>query len=257
MAITGLEIFTKEILTSLPDLKVISKYGVGLDMIDLETMRKLKKRLGWTGGVNKRAVTELVLSLTLNLLRKTNIAFSQTKNGLWDQIIGSNLTGKTFGIIGCGNIGKDLVRVLQPFDCKILVNDIINFDKFYKKYNIFPVGIDELLKNSEIISLHIPLDETTKNIISADKMKLIKSEAIIINTARGGLIDEKELKKMLLENRLAGAALDVFSTEPPDDKELLNIPNLIATPHIGGSSKEVIISMGRAAIEGLEKNEIP
>ena len=213
--------------------------------------------MGWTGGVNKRAVTELVLLLSLNLLRKIPMATHQTKNGLWEQVIGSNLTGKTFGIIGCGNIGKDLVELLQPFNCKIIVNDIINYTNFYKTYNLRPVELDELLINSDIITLHIPLDKTTKNIISAEKMKLIKPKTIIINTARGGLIDENELKKMLLENRLGGAALDVFSTEPPEDIELLNLPNLIATPHIGGSSKEVILSMGRAAIEGLEKNAIP
>ena len=138
-----------------------------------------------------------------------------------------------------------------------MVNDIVNFEKFYNKYNIKAVSKDELLKSSDIITLHTPLDDSTRNMLSSERLALMKPHAILINIARGGLIDESALKKMLMNGKLAGAALDVFTTEPPLDKDLIDLPNLIVTPHIGGSSNEAILAMGRAAIAGLENNKVP
>jgi len=149
------------------------------------------------------------------------------------------------------------VQLLQPWDCTILANDILDFPKFYTNYGVIPVGIEELLQRSDIVTLHVPLDDSTSNILSEERLGLMKQTAILINIARGGLIDEIALKKMLLEKRIAAAAFDVFAIEPPEDKELLSLPNFLATPHIGGSSEEVILAMGRAAINGLEENFIP
>jgi len=141
--------------------------------------------------------------------------------------------------------------MLKPFDCKILVNDILDQTEFYKKHNILKVSLRELLLQSDVVTLHVPLDDSTHNILSSDRLSLMKSSAILINIARGGLIDEEALKLMLKEGRIAAAGLDVFSIEPPMDIELLNLPNFLVTPHIGGSSEEAILSMGRAAINGL------
>jgi len=251
-AITALEIIDDYVLSKLPELRVISKYGVGVDMINMEAMNKYNVKLGWTGGVNKRSVSELVISFAISLLRYVPESNKEVLSGIWRQHVGGYLSGKTVGIIGCGYIGKDLVKMLQPFECSILVNDIVKYDEFYKQYNIKDVELEELLSKSDVVTLHTPLDNSTKNMLTSEKMLLMKSDTVLINVARGGLLDEDALKKMLISNQLKGAALDVFSIEPPIDNELLNLPNFIVTPHIGGSANEAIIAMGRAAISGLE-----
>lgn len=256
-AIIALEVIDDNLLRRLPELKVISKYGVGLDMIDMQAMTKHNVKLGWTGGVNCRSVSELVISLAIALLRHVVSSHREVLSGTWRQHVGGQLSGRTVGIIGCGYVGKDLVKMLQPFGCPILVNDIKNYDDFYKQYNIKSVGKEELLARSDVVTLHTPLDDSTKNMLTSKMLSLMKSKAILINVARGGLLDEDALKKMLINGRLGGAALDVFSIEPPRDKELLELPNFIVTPHIGGSANEAIIAMGRAAIDGLVDNISP
>jgi len=251
-AIIGLEKLNEKIFLSLPGLKVVSKYGVGLDMIDLEAMERHKVLLGWTGGVNKRSVAELAISAMIALLHRLPEANAVVKSGLWRQVRGKQLSDKTVGIIGCGNIGKDLVVLLQNFECRILSNDILDFPEFYKRYKVVPLSLEDLLRRADIVTLHIPLDESTRNIIDARRLGLMKNGAYLINMARGGLVDEAKLKEMLKEGRLSGAALDVFSNEPPDDMELLQLPNIIVTPHIGASTDEAILAMGRAAINGLD-----
>jgi phosphoglycerate dehydrogenase-like enzyme len=252
-AIIALEAIDGDILSKLPELKVISKYGVGLDMIDMHAMHKYDVRLGWTGGVNRRSVSELVVSFAISLLRHVSESHREVLSGVWRQHIGSHLSGKTVGIIGCGHVGKDLVKILQPFECTILVNDIKKYDNFYKRYNIKAVEKEELLSKSDIVTLHTPLDNYTKNMLTAERLSLMKPGAILINAARGGLLDECALKKMLINGEIGGAALDVFSIEPPEDNELLELRNFIVTPHIGGSANEAIMAMGRSAIYGLEE----
>jgi len=256
-AITALEVIDDSILSKLPHLKSIAKYGVGLDMIDLRAMKKNNVKLGWTGGVNKRSVSELVVSFAVALLHRAVFANSEVKKGQWYQVKGSQLSNSTFGIIGCGHIGKDLVKLLKPFNCTILAYDILNFKEFYEKNNIKSVGIEELIKKSDVVTLHLPLDESTKNIMNEERLQMLKSSAVLINLARGGLIDETILKKMLLEKRIAGAALDVFKIEPPTDKEFLSMDNVLITPHIGASTEEAILAMGMAAIDGLDNAKDP
>ena len=256
-AITALEIIDESVLSQLPELKVIGKYGVGLDMIEMDAMRRHGKCLGWTGGVNRRSVTELVISFAIALLRHVPAAHREVLSGTWRQHVGGYLSGRIIGIIGCGHIGKDLVPLLEAFGCSILVNDIIEYPEFYRSHNIESISIEELLSRSDIVTLHVPLDESTRGMISEQLLSLMKPTAILINAARGGLIDEVALKMMLKDKRLAAAALDVFTEEPPQDLELLELPNLLVTPHIGGSADEAILAMGRAAINGLDDNEIP
>ena len=256
-AITALEVIDDSILSQLPSLKVIGKFGVGLDMIDLHALKKYGIKLGWTGGVNKRSVSELVISFAVALLHRAVFANSEVRNGKWYQVKGRQLSDCTFGIIGCGHIGKDLIKLLKPFNCKILAHDILNFKEFYEKNKVKSVGIEELIKKSDVVTLHLPLDDSTKNIMNEERLQMLKSSAVLINLARGGLIDEAILKKMLLEKRIAGAALDVFEIEPPIDKELLTMDNVLITPHIGGSTEEAILAMGMAAIDGLDNAKDP
>jgi phosphoglycerate dehydrogenase-like enzyme len=256
-AITALERIDDYVLSRLPKLKVIGKYGVGVDMIDMEAMRRHGKRLGWTGGVNRRSVAELTLAFAIVMLRHIPVANREVLAGTWRQHVGGLLSGRTVGIIGCGHIGKDLVRLLQPFGCRILVNDIRHYTEFYAEFGIDAVAFEYLLAHSDLVTFHVPLDDSTRGMLNTQGLALMKPTAVLINVARGGLVDEIALKRALMEGRLAAAAFDVFAEEPPRDSELLNLPNFFATPHIGGSAEEAILTMGRAAIHGLDENDIP
>jgi len=256
-AITALEKMTYRVLNSLPHLSVISKYGVGLDMIDQNAMRQLGKRLGWTGGVNKRSVSELVVCFAIAMLRNIPAANRGVIDGVWRQHIGSLLSHKTVGIIGCGFIGKDLVQLLKAFQCSIIVNDIVNYHDFYLNNNIEAVSLDKLLAEADIVTLHVPLNDSTYKMLDESRLAIMKHGSILINAARGDLVDELALKSKLMDRSLSAAAFDVFSIEPPQDQELLELPNFLSTPHIGGSSMEAILAMGRAAIDGLDNHCIP
>ena len=256
-AITALEKIDDSILERLPELKVIGKYGVGLDMIDMKAMRAHGKRLGWTGGVNCRSVSELVISFAIALLRHVPVANSEVLLGVWRQHVGGYLSGRTVGIIGCGHVGKDLVPLLKAFGCRILVNDIKSYPEFNATHGLEMVSIESLLERCDIVTLHVPLDDSTRHILNEQRLRLLKPTSILINVARGGLVDEVFLKSMLQNKCLAAAGFDVFAVEPPTDQELLSLPNFLVTPHIGGSAEEAILAMGRAAIDGLDKNNIP
>lgn len=250
-AITALEVLNDAVLSRLPQLKRIAKYGVGLDMIDMEAMRRHGKTLGWTGGVNKRSVSELVISTAIALLRHVPKGNLEVRAGGWRQLMGRQLSEKTVGIIGCGHIGKDLAVLLKAFSCRVLAHDILDFPEFYAEHGVVPVDLPTLLEKSDIVTLHLPLDASTKGILTPALMRLMRKDAILINAARGGLVCEATLKDMLAKGDLAGAAFDVFAQEPPTDTELLALPNFLATPHIGGSAEEAVLAMGRAAIAGL------
>ena len=153
-AITALEILDETVLRQLSDLEVISKYGVGLDMLDLSAMSAMGKKLGWTSGVNRRSVSELALSFMIASLRNFPYCQKEIFAGRYRQIQGRELTGRTVGIIGCGNIGKDLVEMLKPFNCTILVNDIVDYAQFYQKHNILAVSKEELLSNAASSTSH-------------------------------------------------------------------------------------------------------
>jgi len=251
-AITGLERLDTSVFAAVPELKIVSKYGVGVDMIDLQAMERRGVRLGWTPGVNRRSVAELVIAAAINLLHGAVAGSAEVRAGGWRQIVGRQLTGKTVGIIGCGHIGKELTVLVRAFGCSVLVNDIVEYRDFYSRHDVRPVSLDVLLRSSDVVTMHTPLDATTRNLLSREQLAKLKPNAVLINMARGGLVDENAVREMLGDGRLAGAAFDVFAEEPPRDAELIALPNFIATPHIGGSSEEAILAMGRAAIDGLE-----
>ncbi len=250
-AIVGLEPITAEFLDKLPALRFIAKYGVGLDNIDLEACKERNVTIGWTGGVNKRSVAEMALGFMLALSRNLYITSNQLKQLNWNKDGGTQLTGKTVGIIGLGHIGKELIKLLQPFNCIILVNDIVDIAEYADTHNLFCVSKDVLYSEADIISIHTPFTSATANLVNADIFKKMKSTALLINTARGGIVNEDDLKNALDKNIIAGAALDVYKSEPPVNKELLSLPNLICTPHTGGNSYEAVVAMGKSAISHL------
>jgi phosphoglycerate dehydrogenase-like enzyme len=255
--ITALETLDASLFAALPEIKVVSKYGVGFDMINLDAMTQAGVRLGWSGGTNKRSVSELVISFAIQLLRHTPLAGREVVEDTWRQHVGRQLSERTVGVIGCGYVGKDLAVLLRAFGCRVLAHDILDFPDFYAEHDVEPVSLEDLLQQSDVVTLHLPIDDSTRNILSGERLALMKQDAILINAARGGLVDEDALKAVLKEDRLGGAALDVFVMEPPEDQELLELPNFIVTPHLGGSAEEAILAMGRAAIRGLEDNQLP
>jgi len=252
-AIVGLERVTDDVLEQVPELKVISKYGVGLDGIDVDALARRGVKLAWTGGVNRRSVSELTLGFALALLHRMPEADFTLRRGEWRKLIGHQLTGRTFGIIGCGFVGQDLVRLLAPFDCRVLAHDIRDYADFYREHRVTPVSLEQLLRESDIVSIHVPLDRTTSGMIGAAQLAQMRAGACIINAARGGLVDEEALAVALETGHLAGAACDVFTIEPDANSRLLALPTFLGTPHLGGSTREAQLAMGRAAIDGLER----
>ena len=249
--IVGLEPINQEVLDACLNLKIISKYGVGLNNIDLDACKKREVAIGWTGGVNRLSVAEMALGFMLMFSRNLFMTSNELKRGTWNKAGGFQLSGKTIGIIGCGFIGKELVRLLKPFGCKILVNDIINQDEYYKQEGLIEVSKEELYRDSDIVTIHTPHNETTDNMVALEVLKTMKKSAYILNTARGGIINEQDLKYALQNDIIAGAGIDAYIEEPPTDREFIELPNLICTPHIGGNAKEAVEAMGMSAIKHL------
>lgn len=254
-AIIALEEVSNSVLSELPDLRVIGKYGVGLNNIDLAACGRHGVEIGWRGGVNALAVAELTLSMMLSLVRLVPESQDLVKKGSWRQVIGRQLSGRVVGIVGLGNVGKKLVSLIRPFNVKLLAHDIALDLEFADDYGVEAAGLDDLLERSDIVSLHVPLDVRTANIIGPRELEKLKSDAIIINTARGGILDEGAVWAALDQGRLGGVGLDVLAEEPPLTTNRFNDPRVIVTSHIGGSSTEAILAMGRSAIEGLESHQ--
>lgn len=251
--IVGLDKITSDVLHKCPNLKVIAKYGVGLSNIDIEECKKRNIKIGWTGGVNKLSVAEMALGFMLMLARNLFVSSNELKKGTWNKSAGFQLSEKIVGIIGLGNIGKELVRLLKPFNCKILANDILDQNKYFKKNSLFEATKEQIFRTSDFVTINTPLNSKTSNMVDAKVLKVMKNNAYILNIARGGIINENDLKYALKNNIIAGAAIDAYVEEPPLDQEFLKLPNLICTPHIGGNAKEAIESMGMSAIEHLKK----
>ena len=254
-AITGLEALDDAVFRAVPELRVVSKYGVGLDMIDVRAARRHGVSVRWTPGVNRQAVAELTVGLMIALCRGIVPLAREVGEGRWRQPVGRQLSSAVVGIVGCGHVGKQVARLCLAFGATVLAHDIVSYDEFYGESGVRPVAFADLLRASDIVTVHVPLDASTRGLIGAGELALMKPSAFLINTARGGLLDETAVKAALVAHRLAGAAFDVFATEPPADLELLSLPTFMATPHIGGSTEESVLAMGRAAIVGLEGGE--
>jgi D-3-phosphoglycerate dehydrogenase len=250
-AVIGRDLIDESILGQLPRLKVIAKYGVGLDNIDQSALKKQGISFGWTAGVNKRSVAELTLEFMIGLCHNTFINGLALKQGLWDKDGGRQLTGATVGIIGCGHVGKEVIRLLAPFKCRVLVHDIIEQTEFCASAGALEVPLQEVIEQADILSLHVPLTELTEGMIDSQVFQQMRRTAYLINTSRGRVVQQDDLHTALRDGIIAGAALDVFAEEPPKDREFLALPNLMVTPHVGGNTHEAVLAMGRSAIQHL------
>ena len=249
--IMGIDELSAEIIEKANKLKVISRYGTGFDNIDINMATNKKIIVTNTPTANLDAVADLAFGLILSLARKIPEADKKTKSGAWEKIIGKSVWEKTIGIIGLGKIGKQVVKRAKGFEMNILVFDIVEDKKFAQKFGIKYVNLEELLRKSDYITIHIPLNDATRNMISYEEFEKMKKDAFLINTSRGGIVNEEALYNALRNNKLRGAALDVYNNEPPRESTLKELDNVIMTPHIGAYTEEAIENMSIQAAQNL------
>ncbi|NPE27416.1 phosphoglycerate dehydrogenase [Methanococcoides sp. SA1] len=250
--IAGTESITENVLKNASELKVISRYGVGVDNVDLDFAKKNGIEVLNTPNAPAKAVSELALSMILSLLRRIPESSNAMKEGKWMPQMGHSLHGKILGIVGLGRIGKELVKLVQPFEMEILAYEKYPDESFIDRYNIDIVSLEEILSKSDIISIHVPLIEETFNLIGTSELSIMKKGSILINTARGNVIDEVALINALKCGNIAGAALDVFDKEPYEG-ELLKLENVLLTPHIGTYTEETRMVMEFETVDNLIK----
>ena len=250
--LAGLDFITDKALKSADKLRAISRYGIGCDRVDLDAAKKLGIPATNTPGANADAVADLALGFMLALARAIPMLDRATKQGEWLRRTGTELGGKTLGLLGFGMIGKLTARRAAGFGMNIIAFDPY-FDKTYAEQNNVSSGtFEQVIKESDFISLHLPFNDSTKNVISKEVIERMKPGAFLINTSRGGLIDEAALFNALESGHLAGAALDAFEKEPPDvTKPLFSLPNVIATPHTGAHTREASLNMAAMAVDNL------
>ena len=232
---------TRELVENADKCQIIARVGVGLDNIDQEAAKEknIKVINAVEGAIT--AVAELVIGLMLSMAREIPRADREIRNGNWikKELMGTELKGKYLGIVGLGNIGKRLGRLARALNMNIIGYDVIPIDDvFSKEVGLMKADLDTLLSSADYVSFHVPLLDSTRHMINAEKLKMMKNTARIINTARGGVIDEESLYNSLKDGSLAGAALDVFEVEPATGNKLITLPNFIATPHMGAQTKE-------------------
>ena len=232
---------TKEMIDKADNCKIIARVGVGLDNVDQVAAKAKNIRVinAVEGAMN--AVAELVLGLMLSLARQTARGDRAIRNGKWlkKEIKGTELRGKYLGIIGLGNIGKRLGRLARALNMNIIGYDVIPIDEeFSKEVGLMKADLDTLLQSSDYVSIHVPLLDSTYHLLNAQRMSAMKKTAKIINTSRGGVVDEDALYDALKNGTLGGAALDVFEREPAIGHKLAELDNVILTPHIGAQTKE-------------------
>jgi len=232
---------TRELIAKADKCKIIARVGIGLDNIDQDAAKEKNIRVinAVEGAIT--AVAELVIGLMISMAREIPRADREIRNGNWikKELMGSELKGKYLGIVGLGNIGKRLGRLARALNMNIIGYDVVPIDdEFSKEVGLMKADLDTLLSSADYVSFHVPLLDSTRHMINAEKLKMMKNTARIINTSRGGVIDEEALYNSLKDGSLAGAALDVFEVEPATENKLITLPNFIATPHIGAQTKE-------------------
>ncbi len=250
-AIVGLEPVDEALLAAAPELRVVSKYGVGLDAFDFEALVRRGVRVGWRPGVNRRAVAEFALGQLITLLRGLHTSHRTVTGGGWGFPPSRQLDESTIGILGFGQVGQELAGLLAPFGARLLAHDRRALPERCAQLGVQQVSLEALLSQSHAVSVHLPLTGRTRGLLDAAALDLLPAGAVLINTARGGIVDEDALAERLADGRLAGAAFDVFEREPPAGSPLLALPDFRASAHIAGSSESARMAMGRAAIAGL------
>ncbi|HIE13731.1 TPA: hydroxyacid dehydrogenase [Candidatus Bathyarchaeota archaeon] len=245
---------TKKVIDCGIRLKFIGRAGIGLDNIDLKAAEKRGIKVANTPEAPADSTAELTIGLIISLLRKIPIADSTMKKGLWlkAELKGRLLKGKVLGLVGLGNVGLRVARIAKAFGMKILFTKRTPpKPRILQELEAEFVSLEDLLKRSDIISLHVPLTDETRGMIGEREINVMKDGAVLINTSRGAIIDERALIKALKSGKLAGAALDVYEVEPPNNLTLIKMPNVICTPHIGAQTEEAQIEASNTIAEKI------
>lgn len=249
--IIGIDDLNAGIIKQAHNLNVISKYGVGVDNIDITAATTQGIVVTNTPKANIDAVADLTFALMLALARRIPEADRETKAGNWKKFIGTSVWRKKLGVIGLGKIGRQVVKRARGFEMEILCYDIIQDEEFARQFGVRYVDLETLLKESDYITIHTPLNNATKGIIGYKELEMINENAFLINTSRGGIIDEKALYDALKNNKIKGAALDSYKDEPLKNSPLVELKNIIMTSHNGAYTKEAINNMGIQAAQNL------
>ena len=253
---------TADILENCSNLKVIGRAGVGVDNVDLDVATKNKILVMNTPLGNLEATAELTVGLMFSLYRHIHNANTSTHEGKWEKakFMGTELKGKTLGIVGFGNIGQRVAEICKVIGMQILTDSNSASDEVLNSFGAKKVSTEELLSSSDVLSLHTKLNDQTKNMLNKESIATMKSSSVIINCARGGLINESDLKDALNNDVIAGAAIDVYETEPATENVMFGAKNLLLTPHLGASSKEaqsnVAIDVANQVADFLKENKI-
>jgi D-3-phosphoglycerate dehydrogenase len=249
--IVGIEKITAPVIEASKKLKIITKHGAGVDNVDVKTASARGIVVTSAPGANSDAVADLTVGLFLSLAREIPFADRSVREGKWPRLAGVQMNEKTLGIIGLGQIGKKVVKRALGFDMKVLVYDVIQDEAFARQTALRYVSLDELLAQSDFISIHVPLMPSTHRLIGERELGILKKQAFIVNISRGNIVDEEALYRSLKEGRIRGAALDVFSQEPPTGSPLLSLDNVILTPHMGGYTLEALRDTGLICVRNI------
>ncbi len=247
--IAGLDVYSDEVISAGKNLKVISRYGVGYDKVDLASATKNGVAVTFTPGTNENSVADLAMALMLSAARFVPSVNADVKNGGWGRTLGGEMWGKTLGVIGLGRIGKGVVRRAKGFNMNVICFEKFPDEEFGKEFGVKYTDLDDVIKNSDFITIHVPLLPETKGMISTKEFEMMKKTAVIVNTARGGIVDEAALAVALEKGEIAAAGLDATEQEPPVGSPLLKIDSCIITSHIGGFTRDAVANMGMMAAE--------
>lgn len=249
--IAGLDFVTANVISACPNLKVISRYGAGYDRVDIQAAKAHKIPVTNTPGVNAEAVGELAFALALSAARRIPYLHSSTCSGEWVRSTGMELKGKTIGILGLGAIGKVVARCAKGFEMNVIAYDPYINVQYCAENQITNATFSEVCKNADIISLHLPLTSETRHLIGKTAIAEMKNSAILINTSRGGIIDEAAACEALKNHTLGALALDAFELEPPTNSPLFALDNVVVTPHTGAHTCEATDNMANASVKNL------
>lgn len=242
---------TKEVLAGADSLKLVVRAGVGLDNVDLDAAKEKGVKVLNTPEAPTASVAEMVLALMFSLARRVAAADSSMKSEKWEKkkLSGTELWQKTLGIVGFGRIGYEVAKRAIVLGMRVLAHDVIDIDEICDDIGAERTDFEDLLKRSDYVSLHVPLIPQTRGMIGERELDLMKESAFLINTARGGVVDEKALLKALDDDKIAGAGLDVFEKEPPAEWGLIKHPKVVATPHLSSSTAEAQVRVGQLTAE--------
>ena len=249
--IAGLDHFTAEVIRAAPKLRIIARYGAGVDRVDLKAAAEAGIVVTNTPVANSDSVADLAVGLMLAVARRIPAAHRSVCEGKWENMYGVSLAEKVVGLIGLGRIGRRVAERVAGFRCRVLAFDPFLDPNAVQEAGAQPVTMDELLRSADFVSLHLPAGEQTRGLIGAEQIRQMKPSAILVNTARGELIDEEALIEALREGRIRGAGLDAHAEEPPDPTHFEGLDGVVLTPHMGAYTEDALVNMASGSVENL------